>query len=610
MVVFRDEAGRLQRRQRDDLVDGPPVHGDGFYRLYLARNHLPPWFLRGGHVGMLDDDEEARLLGVRLPADMEEVEPTVPVEQQRVQHRRMLRATHVAGGGIVDPVQIPAGVGHWEWLDAGDREVAEANGFGHSFEDVTNARGAGALSLNPDRQDVPSIVWYPDPRWFNPSSQPAGPGHWAFLTTGNDVHSDQGFASLNLGGTSGMTNFPTASQIFRLRQQYRAQGREDLTADMNVVWIPGDEKDSDTEGADPVLQPLVPDDGAGLFVSGTTPEASEGPRQEAPEESGPEEAQGSVQEEAQEAQPAHGILGRGISASDFDPTNGNPGGITDQTARLYNPRYYTFRIGGRIVTLDRARPRVGKPEEHKTCVFTKTGWQQHSGHIELDWTNHDAVSSLARWRDQATKRHGWPELRTEPRVVYPDDEKAWITAEVHRDLDAGRDYDIAKTNLGFQKLFGYRRKRTETGIGSIMLRIKREWKKARVASALMSGHLDEEGEEQDDEEAALAAAEMDALEREKRRRMRRGRGWWRRGAWWSRIARRTGNRAAAEKGVVLLLTSRVASSRIQGTISTDTAESGLQGTHYIPLNNIFKRATGLYQDCGFCPSSVIVYYLL
>jgi hypothetical protein len=173
-----------------------------------------------------------------------------------------------------------------------------------------------------------------------------------------------------------MSNHPTASQIFRLHQQYRAQGREDLTAEMHIVWIPGDEASSDSEGDDPILQPLVPDDGAGLFINGNTPEASEGPKQEAPEK--PE------QEDDQEQQPAHGLLGPNILPSDFDPTNGNPGGNTDQTAHLCKPRYYTFRIGGRIVTLDRARPQVGKVEEHKTYVFTKAGWQQHSGHVEID----------------------------------------------------------------------------------------------------------------------------------------------------------------------------------------------------------------------------------
>jgi hypothetical protein len=189
MVVVRDEGGRLQRQQRDDKVDEPRTHSDRFYRLYLARNHLPPWFLRGGHPATLDDTEEADLLGMGL-------------------------GIHVAGGGIVNPTQIPAGVGHWEWLAATDRDVAEASGFGHSFEDIINARAAGALSLNPDRQDVASVVWYPDSRYFNPLIEPTEPGHWSFLTTGSAQDSDEGFASLQLGGTAGMSNHPTASQIF------------------------------------------------------------------------------------------------------------------------------------------------------------------------------------------------------------------------------------------------------------------------------------------------------------------------------------------------------------------------------------------------------------
>ena len=500
MVVFRDEAGRWQRRERNHAFDRPQVHGDDFYRLYLAQNFLPPWFFRAGHLAILNDTLEARLLGVDVPAALQEVEPSVPTEQQQVRTRSMLQGIHRAGGGIINPTQMPAGSGHWEWLESTDREVAEANGFGHSFEDITDARAAGALSLNADRQDGPSVVWYPDPRYLNPSSQPAEPGHWAFLTSGSDGQSAEGWASLNLGLTAGMSNNPTASQIFRLRQQYRAQDREDLTADVGLVWIPGEDA-SDSEGDDPVLQPLVAADRDSLFFRGDTPV-------EESEESG---------EEVEQPQPSHGILGPGIQPSDFDPTNGNPGGITDQTAHLCPPRYYTYRIGGRIVTMDRARAEVGKVEPHKTCVFTEAGWQQYSRHIELDWFSKETPASLARWRDQASKRSGWPKLRAEPRVVYDDDEKAWVKAQVHRDLDAGRDYDIAGTYLGFQKLFGQRRFRTEVGVGSLMLRTKREWFKrnrpSKEVRALL-GEDDSESEEDGEGEADGEGEEDEELDDE------------------------------------------------------------------------------------------------
>jgi hypothetical protein len=528
MVAVRDESGRWHRAQQDAQSNEQQSHGHAFYQLWLAQNHLPPWFLHGLHTAMLSDAVEARRLGVEVPTPVREGRQRAPTEEQQIQHRSMLRGVHVAGGGIVNPTQIPAGVGRWEWLDSTDREVAVANGFGHSFEDVTNARAAGALSLNPDRQDGPSVVWYPDPHFFNPNSQPVEPGHWAFLTSdGRD--SDEGFASLNLGGTSGMSNHPTASQIFRLRQQYRAQRREDLTEGIRIVWIPGEDA-SDSEGDDPVLQPFVPADGRSVFFTGETPENSE-EGQERQEKQGQEEPN----------QPTHGVLGPGILPSDFDPTNANPGGKTDQTARLCPPRYYTFRIAGRVVTLDRARPQVGKVEEHKTIVFTEEGWRQHTGHIELDWTSQEVVASLARWRDQAAKRNGWPQVRPEPRVPYAEDEKAWVKARVHGDLDAGRDYDIVETRRGFLEKFGHRRERTEGGISGIMLRIKREWRKIHPTAVLLrrqqdeedsEGEEEEEGEEAaesededhaneemeeldelDDEEAALAA-ETEALERE------------------------------------------------------------------------------------------------
>ena len=487
MVVVRDEAGRWQRRERNNLLDGPQLHSDRFYQLYLAQNFLPPWFFRAGHLAMMSDTVEARLLDVDLPATLQEVEPAVPTEGQKVQSRRMLRDVHVLAGGIVNPMQIPAGVGHWEWLDETDRDVAAASGFGSSFGDITNARGAGALSLNPDRNDVPSVVWYPDSRFFNPESEPTGPGHWTFLTSGAE-DSDAAMAALQLGGTSGMPNYPTASQISRLRQQYRAQRREDLTAEIRLVWIPGTGP-SDSEGDDPVLQPLTPDDGEGLFVTGNTPEVSE----------------------AEQARPAiqPGVLGPGIQPSDFDPTNGNPGGKTDQTARLSTPRYFTYRIAGRIVTVDRARPIVGLVEEHKTYVYTEADWHQHPRHAELDWSDKEAVATLARWRDQRNRRNGWPELRSSRRTLYAEDERVWLEARVREYLDAGKPYDVVATNLGFQERFGDRGERTEAGIASIMLRIRRQYRQ-RDSGQVAGGSKSDGGSE--DEKDRVGEDEEDSGE--------------------------------------------------------------------------------------------------
>ena len=478
MVAVRDEAsGRWNRQQRDALFDDSQPHSDDFYRVYLAQNFLPPWFFRSGHLAMLEDTLEARLLGVDVPAPLQEVQPAVLTEGQRVQQRSMLRNAHVAGSGIVNPTQVPAGVGHWEWLDLTDRDVAEASGFGSSFEDVTGARGAGALSLNPDRQDVPSVVWYPDRQYFNPDSQPRGPGHWAFLTSGAR-NSDEMMAALQLGGTSGMSNYPTASQIFRLRQQYRAQPREDLTAEIRLVWIPGEEA-SDSDEEDPILRPLSPAEESDLFITGNTPRASPSPPEQQPNNH-------------------HSVLGPGIHPSDIDPTNGNPGGKTDQTATLCPPRYYTYRIAGRIITLDRARPKPGLHEEHKTYVFTREGWQQHPRHVELDWTSKEAIAALASWRDAINRRHGWPKLRSSPRGVYAEDEKAWLRARVHGYLDAGRNYDIVETYRGFLEAFGGRGERTEAGIASVMLRIKRVWRKRRdlgaEAGVAAGEEVGEEGE--------------------------------------------------------------------------------------------------------------------
>lgn len=382
------------------------------------------------------------------------VEPTVQDDGQRVTVRRRLRDAHVADGGIINPTQIPAGLGHWDWLEPTDQQVANANDF-TSPEEVTVARGAGALSLNFERTDTPSVVFYPDPEYLNPEQQPDGPGRWVFLTSG-DADSDQIFAALNLGGAHGLPNFPTASQIFRLRQQYRAQPRrEDLTAQFRLAWIPG-ENPSDDQGADPVLSDLEsePEADEDFIVDDTTLEVEPDHDQEG----------------------EYGVLAPGIHPSDFDPTNGDPGGKLDQTAKLCKPRYYTCKLNPkhRIVTLDRARPEPGKVEEHKTWAYTRKGWQQYTHHAEINWNDKKQLAGLARWRDQLNRRSGWPKLREAPREAYAHEERRWLEDRVRDALAAGQPYDIVETQMAFKAKFGSGRERSETAIGSALLRIKKQ----------------------------------------------------------------------------------------------------------------------------------------
>jgi hypothetical protein len=92
-------------------------------------------------------------------------------------------------------------------------------------------------------------------------------------------------------------------------------------------------------------------------------------------------------------------------------------------------------------------------------------------------------------------------------VLYANDEKAWVKARVHEYLDAGLDYDIVATYLGYQRVFGHRVKRTEVAIGSLMLRIKRVYEKADPASGLAGGLLDEEDGADDEQEQAVKEEE-------------------------------------------------------------------------------------------------------
>lgn len=491
MVAERDQQGQWQRRQRVVQIDGEEPYSHEFYQHYLRQNMLPYWLFRVGHLAMLNDTAEAHVLSMDVPELPQEATHAAASQAQRLLDRRLMRDAHVASGGMVNPVDIPAGLGHWEWLDAHDGGVAQRNGYGtdeDAFQNITIARGAGVLSRNPDREDVPSVVWYSEPEYLDPAQKPLGTGHWEFLTSTDD-DSDAGMAALQLGGTSGLPNYPTASQIFRLRQQYRAQPREDLTEGIRLVWIPGEEA-SESEGEDPVLQPLPQDDdnnSPGLFVTGNTP--------------------------SPEQQLCHGFLGEGLQPSDFDPTNNEAGGKTDQTAILNTPRYYTCRIPpgiGTIITLDRARPQLGVQEEHKTYAYTVKGWTQYASHARLDWSDKKQLAALARWRDQINRRNGWPKLRSAPREVYADDERRWIEGRVVEKLKRGEAYDIVGTHKGFNERFGVRGERSESGVASLMLRMKRHWLQfGTVSSPAKAQDEDEEDDDDGDDDGEGGSGEED-----------------------------------------------------------------------------------------------------
>lgn len=421
--------------------------------------------------------------------------PALPGDSdQRRMARGRLHDAHVADGGVVNPTQIPAGNGRWEFLDSTDQLLAMNSS--QTPEAITRARGAGQLSLAWHREDVPSVVFYPERRYFNPDVQPEGRGRWEYFTSGAD-DSDENIAWLNFGGVHGLPNHPTASQIFRLRQQYRAQpGREDLTEQYRLVWTPGRFLPRD-EGADPVLS--APD-GDSLFVSDNS---SEGEQRREDNNAG--------DDPGREQSP--GVLGPGIDRSQFDPTNGDPRGPHDQTARRFPPQYCTWRIAKDypIITLDRSRPRFGVEEKHKSWTYTLKGWRQYPRYAEVDWNNENWLTSLARWRRATSKRAGWPDIRQQQRVRYARDERRWLEASVRAQLEINGKCDNFATYDAFKAKFRGRVYRTEDAISSAILRIKRRYKKENREKLSKQGvveaevdfdeDFDEELDEESDEES-------------------------------------------------------------------------------------------------------------
>ncbi|KAK5131449.1 hypothetical protein LTR08_000913 [Meristemomyces frigidus] len=144
--------------------------------------------------------------------------------------------------------QLPQGPGHWEWLEEGVDDVrAQAMGFRRQA-DVELARQHGHLTHGMGADAGPFTVWYPDMKFFNPTVQPRGFGHWAYHTTHGDG-SDRAYARLRFGDQEAYgllgDSAPAARHIWRIRQEYwalLADGEVDVdpTDLVNLVWIAGE----------------------------------------------------------------------------------------------------------------------------------------------------------------------------------------------------------------------------------------------------------------------------------------------------------------------------------------------------------------------------------
>jgi hypothetical protein len=348
-------------------------------------------------------------------------------------------------GGLIDLDQVPNGLGEFRWVDGQNMAVVRTLGYeescagAHSF---VIAREGGAFRGMPAR-NLPRTVFYPDRRYLNPAQQPEGPGHWEYLTTGRDGTSER-LAWTNFGGNEaeGLADVPepTAADIWTVRQRVESEGREDITRDIDIVWVPDAPSQSASAGGSD--------------------------RQESSENSSDSEVEPSQRSDS----PADPSVDPETNET-HDPTNA---GDNDQTSSTV-PNYRTKRVNGRTVTIDRARAHAGTVEPHKTWVFGKNNkWRQYPQAASLDWNNSRAVEKLNKWRDLALFR-GWERVRKDDRPDYTDEERTFLF-DLVKDA-GGRRPETSISHIAQQFNKKFNQERLQSGISNVIGRLVKEYAK-------------------------------------------------------------------------------------------------------------------------------------
>ncbi|KAK5684950.1 hypothetical protein LTS10_003025 [Elasticomyces elasticus] len=350
--------------------------------------------------------------------------PSIPSRRTTAQTTALYNATHRPGNGVfVNVGQTPAGPGLWAWMTDDDRLNAE--NLGLSPREVEMMRLNGIFTEGRVEWAGPFTVWYPEARFFNPESEPAGEGRWEYHTTHDRDH-----AELNFGGQEeyGLGAHPTAVQIWRIRNIFIESEDEDETSRINLVWVAAD---SEPNTISPV--PAVPTGDLEL-----TEEEGHGADQIDPN-----------------------------SGERHAPTNR---GENDQTGSA-TANYHTNVFGGTPYTLDRSRAHATVVEPRKTWIVTNKGvWQQWTGAKTLDWFNKNEVEKLNKWKEQALTRHDWPPKRTGVRPPYTAEQKAWLMDRVKEERRTGRTLSNEQVTLDFNARFN--ETRSVTGITAILHRTR------------------------------------------------------------------------------------------------------------------------------------------
>lgn len=424
---------------------------------------------------------------------------------------------------VINPTEDIPGPGRMAFLTDEDEERAYFSGYinDENAADprlVNQARMCGELAVGTGANAGPIVIFRPNQALRNPRVQPEGPGAWRFLTS-NGPTSNRGFAAINFGGSHGLPTYPTASQIRRLGQLFIEDGRENLTDMIDIVWVPGAQDDD--PGEDRVLDGNV--DSADEEASPTRTNKQKVSRN-------PEPAS-DVSSPPSDDDAEGGTTGTTSLHPNHDSTNndGRPGTMHDQTGDPIRAVYETQWSGGRYITVDRSRVWLGKVEPHKFYSYSARGWVQWKHWKDMDWNDPDWINALNKHREQTYQRAKiWDRKRATKREDYTQEENEYvwgIVAEAQGDRPSMSIRDIARE---FNKRFGSRIMRNETGIGSLVDRLRkmykehgrllpkrdRGWKQQQASKALRGEALDveqsgEEGEEDNEVEEVEEGGDED-----------------------------------------------------------------------------------------------------
>jgi hypothetical protein len=353
---------------------------------------------------------------------------------------------------IVNPMEDIPGLGELIFLSDWDRQEAARRGYA-TPHDVSTARRRGDLAVGTGINAGPIVVFRPAREFLNPVEQPAGPGAWRFLTSAGDT-SNASLADIQFGGTRGLPRYPSARQIRHLGQLFIQEGRTNLAAEIDLVWVPGAEDVEDEE--DPTLD-------------------SELDAQDDDDEQDQQEPQTPPANVPINCpSPRHNPDGLTV-----DPTNngGVRGGVHDQTAEGKWVEYQTMRRhGGRIITIDRSRAWHNYPQPHKMWCYSHRGWRKWLHADDMDWADKRKVEHLNKHRDQTHNRADWPRLRVVKRQDYTRAELEFVMERIKAAGGNRPMMDMEKLAAEFHRRFPLRA-HSDTGLQSLTDRLRVEYEK-------------------------------------------------------------------------------------------------------------------------------------